>query len=211
MTTFRTWTERLVAAAGVLPSIVYYTRKSTTAEDRQVASHDQQKEKIEEKVGEEMARGKLKKECGLFNPIWWFKDSYTGTTFDREQFQQLRQFCQANRRSKSDPGRIYVYDPSRFGRVLDEDGNPDILAFLGMYGELEATGWQLHFVTVNRMGDHLADIVTMALYAYAAAIYSANLSNNVKRGMLDHAAQGWWTGGQRRGGPSARTRGSAAS
>lgn len=182
MTKFRSWLERLTAAAGVLPSVVFYTRKSTTAEDRQVASHDQQKDKIREKAG-------------AFDDIWWFADSCTGTTFDREQFQQLRRFCQDNRRSKSDPGKIYIYDPSRFGRVLDEDGEPDILAFLAMYGEFESAGWQLHFVTVNRIGDNLADIVTMALYAYAAAIYSANLSNNVKRGMADHAAEGWWTGG----------------
>ena len=37
--------------------------------------------------------------------------------------------------------------------------------------------------------------MTLALYAYAAAIYSTNLSKNVKRGMEDHAKQGWWTGG----------------
>jgi DNA invertase Pin-like site-specific DNA recombinase/predicted component of type VI protein secretion system len=182
MTLFRSWAERLTAAAGVLPSMLFYTRKSTTGEDRQAASHDQQKERIADRFG-------------VFNDIWWFADSCTGTNFDRDQFTQLRDFCRQNRRSKSDPGKIYIYDPSRFGRVLDEDGTPDILAFLAMYGEFESAGWELHFATVNRVGDRLADIITMALYAYAAAIYSTNLSNNVKRGMANHAAEGWWTGG----------------
>lgn len=182
MTLFRSWHERLTAAGGVLPAVLFYTRKSTAGEDRQTASHDQQKAKITERFG-------------VFNDAWWFADSCTGTTFDREQFAQLREFCRENRRSKSDTGKIYIYDPSRFGRVLDEDGKPDILAFLSMYGEFESTGWELHFVTVNRVGDRLADIITMALYAYAAAIYSTNLSNSVRRGIVLHAAEGWWTGG----------------
>jgi hypothetical protein len=182
MKKFRSWVERIAAAAGLIPAVLFYTRKSTTGEERQVASHDQQKEAILSKFG-------------VFDDNWWFADSCTGTTFDRDQFSQLREFCRANRRPKSGPGIIYIYDPSRFGRVLGEDGKPDILAFLSMYGEFESAGWQLHFVTVNRVGDNLADIVTMALYAYAAAIYSTTLSNNVKRGMGNHASQGWWTGG----------------
>jgi DNA invertase Pin-like site-specific DNA recombinase len=182
MKTFRSWLERIAAAAGLIPAVLFYTRKSTEDKERQVASHDQQKEAILAKFG-------------VFDDNWWFADSRSGTTFERDQFSQLRDFCRANRRPKSDPGIIYIYDPSRFGRVLDEEGKPDILAFLSMYGEFESAGWQLHFVTVNRVGDNLADIVTMALYAYAAAIYSTNLSNNVKRGMGNHASQGWWTGG----------------
>jgi DNA invertase Pin-like site-specific DNA recombinase len=182
MTKFQNWTERLVAARGVLPTALFYTRKSTAGEDRQVASHDQQRTEIQTKAG-------------MFDETWWFADSSTGTTFDRRQFEQMRGFCKHHPRKKADPGKIYIYDPSRFGRVLDEEGKPDILAFLAVYGEFESAGWQLHFVTVNRIGDNLADIVTMALYAYSAAIYSTNLSKNVKRGMADHAAQGWWTGG----------------
>lgn len=183
MTKFQNWTERLVAARGVLPDVIYYTRKSTAGEDRQVASHQQQKSEILAHAGE-------------FEDTWWFADSRSGTSFDREQFEQMRKFCQQHSRKKADPGRVYIYDPSRFGRVLDEDGNPDILKFLSVYSEFESAGWQLHFVTVNRTGNNLADIVTMALYAYSAAIYSTNLSKNVKRGMADHAAQGWWTGGE---------------
>jgi len=122
MTHFRNWNERLTAANGVLPAELFYSRKSTTGEDRQVASHEQQKESITEKFG-------------VFDEIWWFADSCTGTTFDRPQFTQLQEFCRKNRRSQSDPGEIYIYDPSRFGRVLDEEGKPDILAFLGMSGD----------------------------------------------------------------------------
>jgi hypothetical protein len=38
-------------------------------------------------------------------------------------------------------------------------------------------------------------MITMALYAYSAAVYSTNLSKNVTRGRIDHARAGWWTGG----------------
>ena len=102
-------------------------------------------------------------------PTWWWKDSCTGTTFDRPDFQDLLDFCRTNPRPSGDPGRFELYDPSRFGRTLTRDGRPDIFGFLAAYNQFEETGWELHFVTVPRTGSDIADVVTMALYAYAAA------------------------------------------
>ena len=182
MAEFKSWRERLVVACGKLPDRILYTRKSTAGEDRQVASHEQQ---MQEVAGE----------FGPVNPTWWWKDSCTGTTFDRPNFQDILDFCRTNPRPIGDPGRFEIYDPARFGRTLTQDGRPDIFGFLGVYNQFEQTGGELHFVTAPRTGSDIADVVTLALYAYSAAIYSANLSTAVTRGMRGAAAQGWWTGG----------------
>ena len=175
MTDFKSWQERLLVAGGQLPDRIAYTRKSTAGEDRQVASHDQQIQEIA-------------REFGPVTPTWWWKDSCTGTTFDRPDFQDLLDFCRTNPRPSGDPGRFELYDPSRFGRTLTRDGRPDIFGFLAAYNQFEETGWELHFVTVPRTGSDIADVVTMALYAYAAALYSTNLSTTVTRGMRGAAA-----------------------
>ncbi|AHG89847.1 Recombinase [Gemmatirosa kalamazoonensis] len=186
---FRSWRERLVAwvarvgaVAGTIPSRIRYSRKSTESQDRQVHSHDQQSAEADKKWG------------AIDREFVW-ADDRSGTTFDRPEFQDMLAFCLANPRKKSDPGRVEIYDPSRFGRILDSEGAPDIMAFLAVYSQFESAGWQLHFVTVQRTGDGLVDAVTMALYAYAAALYSVNLSKNARRGRVKHAADGWWTAG----------------
>ncbi|ODT04187.1 MAG: hypothetical protein ABS52_05920 [Gemmatimonadetes bacterium SCN 70-22] len=179
---FRVWRERLAAAFGIIPDRLRYTRKSTESEDRQVASHDQQAHAADE----------------VWGPIsreWWWKDSCSGTSFDRPEFQDLLEFCRQNPRPKSNPGRVELYDPSRFGRTLDEDGQPDIMAFQSVFSEFERYNWRICFVTVQRTNDQLVDMITMALYAYAAALYSANLSKSVRRGRIGHASKGWWVGG----------------
>ena len=183
MTEYRIWRERLAAANGVLPDRVRYTRKSTESEDRQVASHDQQSDAAN-------------KEWGAIASEWWWKDSCSGTSFDRPAFQDLLQFCRENQRSKTSPGRVELYDPSRFGRTLDEDGQPDIMAFQSVFSEFERYNWQICFAIVRRTGDQLVDMITMALYAYAAALYSANLSKHVRRGRISHSSAGWWTAGK---------------
>jgi hypothetical protein len=186
---FRFWRERLVAwvarvctAAGSIPTRIRYLRKSSESHDRQVHSHDQQSLEADKKWGT------------IEHEFVWAEDR-SGTTFDRPVFQDMLAFCLANPRKKSNPGRVEIYDPSRFGRILDEDGKPDIMAFLAVYSQFESAGWQLHFVTVQRTGDGLVDAVTMALYAYAAAVYSVNLSKNARRGRVKHSALGWWTAG----------------
>ena len=180
---FRHWRERLAAALGVVPARIRYTRKSTAGDERQVASHSQQGAAAD-------------KEWGPLDSPWWWQDSTSGTTFNRPAFNDLLDFCRANPRRKSAPGRIEIYDPSRFGRTLNDDGEPDIMRWQRTYMELEDLHWQVHFVTVKRTGNVLADTMTMAVHAYAAATFSSNLSKSVRRGRVAHAANGWWVAGR---------------
>jgi hypothetical protein len=181
MIQYKSWEERL-AIAGALPDRIRYTRKSTESGDRQVGSHDQQCDAAD-------------REWGPLAPIWVWQDNYTGTTFDRPQFQDMMRFCRANPRSRQSPGRIEMHDPSRFARILDAEGQPDVPAFQAVYAELTKLGWLPQFVTVKTSGDSLSDIVMLVLHAHMAASYSVALSNNVRRGMIERASQGWWTGG----------------
>lgn len=182
VTAFRHWRERLVVTKGAQPDLLRYTRKSTESDDRQATSHLQQAGAMDNKWGE-------------IDATWCWSDSCSGTTFDRPAFQDLLDFCRSNSRSKKTPGRVEMYDPSRFGRTLDEDGTPDIMSFIAVLNEFTRCGWRVEFVTVDRTGDDLVDMITMALYAYAAALYSKNLSESVVRGRVKHAADGWWVGG----------------
>ena len=167
MITYRNWKERLAAASGVASSRVRYTRKSTESGERQVSSHAQQREAIDQ-------------ERGPIEDTWLWQDSCTGTNFARPSFEDLLEYCRANKRSKKDPGVVEMYDPSRFGRILDEDGAPDLFTFQAVFSEFERHGWQIYFVTVKRSGEALPDMMTMAVYAYAAALYSANLSIGIR-------------------------------
>lgn len=182
MVDFRYWAERVAAAFGIIPKRIRYSRKSTESLDRQVASHDQQS-------------GAADEMWGPIDKMWVWKDNQSGTTFDRPAFQDMLAFCKAHPQRKDAPGRVEIYDPSRFGRCLDEDGKPDIMSFLAVSSQFQSYNWQIEFVTVRRTGEQLIDLIMMALYAYAAAVYSMNLSNSVRLGRIDHASKGWWTNG----------------
>lgn len=179
---YRMWSERVAASDGLLPARLRYSRKSTEGADRQATLHVQQADAMDAKFG-------------ILNGPWWWEDSCSGTTFERPAFQDLLAFCKANARSRKDPGYVEMYDPSRFGRTLDEDGKPDLMTFMSVFNEFERYGWRVVFVTVERHGDAVVDLMTMALYAYAAALYSKNLSENVRRGRVKHAADGYWVSG----------------
>ena len=124
-----------------------------------------------------------------------WKDSAPGTTFKRPAFQDLLLYCQTHPQPKGAPGVVEMYDPARFGRSLDDEGKPDVMAFLTAYGKFQECGWRLRFVTVKLPNDGLGDVLTMAIYAYAAALYSESISKNVRRGRVAHATNGWWTAG----------------
>jgi DNA invertase Pin-like site-specific DNA recombinase len=180
---WRNWKERLMTAAHVIPDRIRYTRKSTEAAERQRTSHEQQGESCDNK-------------WGPIDAWWWWMDDRSGTTFDRPAFQDMLAFCRANPRSKKAPGTVELYDPSRFGRILDIDGQPDLTAYRSMVSEFERLNWQLHFVKMPRTGNMLADDLTMAIFAWLSAMYSSKLSEDVKRGLLKHIAEGWWVHGQ---------------
>ena len=54
--------------------------------------------------------------------------------------------------------------------------------------------------------DHpLGDVLNIAVYAYAAAVYSKDLSENATRGRRSEGEKGWWVNGQAPWGTNART------
>jgi predicted nucleic acid-binding protein len=181
MITFDKWQERIAANTEV-PTRIRYTRKSTESGERQIGSHVQQGEAAD-------------REWGVIDATWVWQDNFTGTTFDRPQLQDMLGFCRAHPRPRSDPGRIEMYDPSRFGRILDDEGRPDVAAYQQLHAELTKLGWRPQFVTVKTSGDSLSDIILLVLHAHMAASYSVTLSTNVTRGMVKRASEGWWTGG----------------
>lgn len=122
--------------------------------------------------------------------VWWWKDSCSGTTFDRPAYQDMLAFCRANRRPKTDLGCIELYDPSRFARVLDEENEPDLIQFQNAFNEFESLGWPLHFVSRERTGNVLLDIMMLAMEAYASAAFSQELSRDVRRGRRDYTRAG---------------------
>ena len=178
---FTKWEERL-AVAGAVPTRIRYTRKSTESGERQAGSHDQQNDAAD-------------REWGQIDRTWVWQDNFTGTTFERPQFQDLLRFCRANPQPRQSPGQIEMYAPSRFGRILDEDKQPDLPAYQQLFAELTKLGWIPKFVTVKVSGDSLTDIIILVLNAHQDASYSIVLSRNVTRGMVARASQGWWTGG----------------
>jgi hypothetical protein len=176
---FSSWRERVIAGAEI-PSRIRYTRKSTEESDRQATSHEQQGLECDRKWGE-------------IDSLWVWRDSFTGTTFDRPDFQDMVQFCKSNPRPRSNVGYIEMYAPSRFGRILDEDNRPDLNAYMMMYLDLERSGWQLRFVTIELTGNPMVDYVLIAVHATEAANYVTNLSKDVSRGKRNAAREGWWT------------------
>lgn len=183
MKEFRSWRERLKAGGGVLPSRIRATRKSSREDQKQIHSHEQQMDEMNLKWGE-------------VDEVWWWRESQSGTTFDRPGFQDILDFCVSNPRPKGDPGRVEWWAPSRFGRSLDDEMEPDILKFMATYFRFEDCGWELHFMTLPRIGSSLADVINLAVYAYADAVYSKTLSINAGRGRRREGEKGWWINGQ---------------
>lgn len=179
---FRQWKERVAAANGALPKRVRYLRKSTLGDERQVASHEQQ-------------HAEADKAWGSIAPEWVWRDSCSGTSFDRPAFKDLLDFCRANPQPKKTSAQIEMYDPSRFGRILDEQGDPDVHEFQRVMHELDRLGWRVQFVTLRRSDEPLSDMMVVIVHAYAAAQYSKSLSKNVRRGRSAHSKKGWWTNG----------------
>lgn len=176
---YQSWRERVVGCEE-LPSLIRYTRKSTEESDRQATSHEQQNVECDRK-------------WGAIDPRWSWRDSFTGTTFNRPDFQDMVDFCRANPRPRSRVGFVEMYAPSRFGRILDETGRPDLNAYMLMYLELERSGWQLRFVTIDLTGNPTIDYVLIAIHATEAANYATNLSKDVSRGLRNASREGWWT------------------
>ncbi len=159
-----------------------YLRKSTEAADRQAKSHEEQNAECDRKWGP------------LPDPADLYTDSRSGTTFDRPGFQKLLQDCLADPQPPDNPGRIEIYDPSRFGRPL-ANGQPDTRAYRRMLWRLEEAGWRVEFVTLERSDDALADELQILFHAYNASTFSVDLSRKVRLGKKAHAEEGYWIHG----------------
>lgn len=162
---------------------IRYTRKSSEGEDRQATSHEQQYEVMNRFWGP------------LPIPDLWWRDSHTGTTFDRPDYQAMAMFCQAHPQSLDDPGWIEIYDPSRFGRPLTAQGREDIMRFLREVEFFTDLGWRIRFTNVTLTGEPFADALTMVTHAYMAAAFSAKLARDVRRGKRHWAEGGGWIHG----------------
>src|SRR5690606_13823631 len=175
---FRSWRSRLVGIP-CIPKRIRYTRKSTEQDDRQAASHKQQAKEMDWKFGR-------------IDERWWWRDNFTGTTFDRPAFQDMVAFCRAHPQPASQKGVIEMYAPSRFGRILGTDGEPDVKAYMRMYLALDEVGWELEFVTLTLTDRPDINFLLIASAAFNDASFSSTLSRDVSRGKRDFASEGWW-------------------
>jgi len=163
--------------------IVGYVRKSSESEDKQVRSTAQQKEKIVEKFGE------------LTHGLWFEDNGVSGRSFDRPEFQRLLSFCRANKQPLKRPGRIAIYDVSRFGRIVNEENKPDVDAMEFMRLQLKQLGWNLAWVEGPTSENELVNHFLRIMESQASGEYTANLSKKVTNGKADAALNGWWPGG----------------
>ena len=165
---FSKWEERL-AVAGAVPTRIRYTRTNILSGDQQVRSHDQQNDAAD-------------REWGQIDRTWVWQDNSTGRTFNRPQFQDLLGFCRANPQPQQSPGRIEMDAPSRIGRILDENKQPDVAAYHQLYSELTKLGWIPTFVTLELSGNSLTDIIALVLNAQmdmrASNVMSTTLQND---------------------------------
>ncbi|MBY0491116.1 MAG: recombinase family protein [Gemmatimonadaceae bacterium] len=175
-----TWQQRLAAASGELPARIRYTRKSSEQEDRQVTSFGQQIEAMD-------------KRWGSLSSNWCWQDSKSGKNLNRPALTDLRAFCRANPRPKQSPGHVEIYDVSRLGRPLGDDGKPDTRALIVLEAELEAFNWKVRYVTTEKSGNSLHDTVNLIFETHGASSYLAQLKSNIRRGKRSRAANGFWT------------------
>ena len=148
---FTKWEERL-AVADTVPTRIRYTHTNMLTDERQVTAHDQQNDAAD-------------REWGQIDRTWLWQDNFTGTTFNRPQFQNLLSFCRANPQPRHSPARIEMDAPSRFGRILDEDKQLDVLAYHQLYSELTKLGWVPTFASLKLSGNSLTDTIALVLNA----------------------------------------------
>lgn len=160
-----------------------YARKSSEGEDRQAGSLSQQHAQIEKAFGEIPSH-------------LWFDDQVSGMTFQRPAFRRLIEYCKANPQPDDAPGKVCVFDISRFGRIVDKrSGEPDVDAMEFVRLTLKQLGWHLAFVHGPNTGHLVGDAVVRTLESEAAGRYSVLLSEKVLLGKRDWSTRGWWPGG----------------
>lgn len=159
-----------------------YLRKSTESTDRQSKSHEQQLHEIEKTRG------------GPIDPDLVWSDSKSGTNFKREGFAAMYAFCEANPQPKKAPGLIWMYDESRFGRPLDEDGETDTDQWRAWQLQFKSLGWHLRFVETPVTSDPMSNDMVQTMKMHMGSQYSRDLSRKVRRGRNNWLRQGYWVG-----------------
>ncbi|HEU5049555.1 MAG TPA: recombinase family protein [Gemmatimonadales bacterium] len=165
-----------------LRPIVGYLRKSKPGKFEQTGSLEQQRAEIVAARGE---------------PHHWIGsgDARSGKSDDRDDFQELLQFCRRHSQTRKAPGTIIVWDINRFGRFCDDDMKPDLQKWHEVEGELARCHWHLDSVKNPRIEHPLFQHVLGDVTRYMASKYLEDLSIDTKRGLVDVAIAGWWVGG----------------
>lgn len=168
-----------------LPSqpVVVYVRKSSEAADAQALSHEQQLERIYAAVPPDVVQ------C-------IFRDSKSGTTFDRPGLVDMLAWCRARPQPRTAPGRIVCYAKDRFGRALipgteETDWDAWDEARLGF----SRCGWRLEFVSSRRTGNAIGDRILDTIEEEGASEYLRALRRNTMRGRENAARAGYWSSG----------------
>lgn len=166
------------------PRIVY-TRKSSEDKQAQARSHDQQLYEITRHF-----------ELGADDIARHFRDDKSGKNFDeREGFMEMVRWCERNWQPAEARGTILMWDRSRFGRALDEDGEVDYDAYDEYRIRLKKAGWLLAFVNEKDSGNRLIDRFLGDVSDTKNAEYLQDLKRNVSRGKRDAVRLGFYPGG----------------
>ncbi len=169
--------------------VALYTRKSSVDDGKQVASHEQQIEAILKlhAVPEHFP--------GTTIPAWW-RDSCSGSSFEKRPGLSgfLTTVAEAYPQPASAPGRLFIYDESRFSRAL-KDGQVDLRSSQEMQNRFARLGWQIVFVNRPPTGNAVMDTIMDTIAFAQSSDYLVKLSASVKRGRLSWGLKGYWLGG----------------
>lgn len=156
-------------------------RKSSKDVGKQVASLDRQRADV------------LRANPGIQK--WWSEEG-SGTRDERDSIERILEWCGANPRPKSKPGRFYVWEWSRFSRpVYREDGQlmADPLAGVGLIADFWRHGWKLVDVTTGEQ-EGLVHLLGAVLGMDKAGAESAKLQQRVRSGKSNKFDRGYHQG-----------------
>ncbi|AHG91305.1 Recombinase [Gemmatirosa kalamazoonensis] len=169
--------------------VALYTRKSSVEDSKQVASHEQQRAAI-------LALHDIPEYFPGTSVRAWWQDSGTGSSFDTRPgiIGFLREVAEKYPQPPDAPGRLFIYDESRFSRAL-KNGQVDLHASQEMQIRFARLGWQIVFINRPPTGNAVMDAVMDTLAFAQASDYLVKLSASVKRGKAHWGQSGYWLGG----------------
>jgi hypothetical protein len=172
--------SRLGSSEGRVAAIALVRRSSTDA-DKQVASLVRQRAEIIR------ANPNIEK---------WWEEEGSGTLDDRNSIADILDWCSRHRRPKSDPGKIYVWEWSRFARPVHRDEGhlvSDPLMGIGLLATFWNCGWKLVDVSVGEQ-EGLIHLISAALGMERAGAESVTLQQRVRSGKRHKFKAGYHSG-----------------